>query len=128
MTVSLGVLDDGDLTYFNGTRIGGLDDNKRSRNYRIDGSLVEPGKNTIAVRIQDNGGTGGFVSKPDEMLLTSGDTNTSIAGTWLFQVGSNRSSWPRAPRALPRVHSRYPSALFNGMISPLTSSTIKGAI
>jgi sialate O-acetylesterase len=27
-----------------------------------------------------------------------------------------------------RVHARYPSALFNGMISPLTSSTIKGAI
>ena len=35
---------------------------------------------------------------------------------------------PGRPRGLPRIGSRTPSALFNGMISPLTSSTIKGAI
>ncbi len=35
---------------------------------------------------------------------------------------------PRRPRGLPRIGARYPSALFNGMISPLTSSTIKGVI
>lgn len=35
---------------------------------------------------------------------------------------------PGRPRGLPRIGARWPSALFNGMISPLTSSTIKGAI
>jgi len=35
---------------------------------------------------------------------------------------------PKRPRGLPRIGSRWPSALFNGMISPLTSSTIKGVI
>tara|TARA_B110000908_G_scaffold7377_1_gene9182 strand:- start:739 stop:2244 length:1506 start_codon:yes stop_codon:yes gene_type:complete len=35
---------------------------------------------------------------------------------------------PRRPRGLPRIGPRWPSALFNGMISPLTSSTIKGVI
>ena len=35
---------------------------------------------------------------------------------------------PRRPRGLPRIGARWPSALFNGMISPLTSSTIKGVI
>lgn len=35
---------------------------------------------------------------------------------------------PRRPRGFPRIGSRSPSALFNGMISPLTSSTIKGVI
>ena len=35
---------------------------------------------------------------------------------------------PRRPRGLPRIGARWPSALFNGMISPLTSLTIKGAI
>ena len=35
---------------------------------------------------------------------------------------------PGRPRGLPRIGSRTPSALFNGMISPLTASTIKGAI
>ena len=35
---------------------------------------------------------------------------------------------PARPRGLPRIGARTPSALFNGMISPLTSSTIKGAI
>ena len=128
MTVSLGTLDDEDVTWFNGTKIGGLNDNKASRSYKIDGSLVKAGKNTIAVRIKDFGGTGGFMGKPDEMLLTSGDKKTVIAGPWLYKVGSKRSAWPGTPRGLPRIGSRYPSALFNGMISPLTSSTIKGAI
>lgn len=35
---------------------------------------------------------------------------------------------PARPRGLPRIGSRTPSALFNGMISPLTSLTIKGVI
>jgi sialate O-acetylesterase len=35
---------------------------------------------------------------------------------------------PSRPRGLPRIGARWPSAMFNGMISPLTSSTIKGAI
>lgn len=35
---------------------------------------------------------------------------------------------PGRPRGLPRIGARWPSALFNGMISPLTSLTIKGAI
>jgi sialate O-acetylesterase len=35
---------------------------------------------------------------------------------------------PARPRGLPRIGARTPSALFNGMISPLTASTIKGAI
>ncbi|MEK6195963.1 MAG: glycosyl hydrolase family 2, partial [Deltaproteobacteria bacterium] len=128
MTVSLGVVDDQDVTWFNGTKIGGLNDNKQSRNYKIDGSLVKTGKNTLVVRIQDNGGAGGFMGKPEEMLLTSGDKKTSIAGPWLYKVGSKRSAWPRTPRGLPRINARYPSALFNGMISPLTSTTIKGVI
>ena len=35
---------------------------------------------------------------------------------------------PGRPRGLPRIGARWPSALFNGMISPLTASTIKGVI
>ncbi len=128
MTVSLGAVDDQDVTYFNGTKIGGLHDNKQSRNYKIDGSLVRVGKNTIVVKVQDFAGGGGFMGKPEQMLLTSGDQKTSIAGPWLYKVGSKRSAWPRTPKGLPRIGARWPSALFNGMISPLTSSTIKGVI
>ncbi len=35
---------------------------------------------------------------------------------------------PPRPRDLPRVGTRWPSALFNGMISPLTAFTIKGVV
>ena len=128
MTVSLGVVDDQDVTYFNGTKIGGSSDNKKSRNYKVDGSLVKAGKNTLVVKVQDFGGAGGFMGKPEDMLLTSGDHKISLAGPWLYKVGSKRSAWPRTPRGLPRIGARWPSALFNGMISPLTSSTIKGVI
>ncbi|MFT6379798.1 MAG: sialate O-acetylesterase [Akkermansiaceae bacterium] len=38
------------------------------------------------------------------------------------------ASLPARPRGLPRIGARTPSALFKGIISPLSSSTIKGAI
>jgi len=54
--------------------------------------------------------------------------NKKIDKTDPGMVGSKRAALPGAPRGLPRIGARYPSALFNGMISPLTSLTIKGAI
>ncbi len=35
---------------------------------------------------------------------------------------------PSRPQGLPQISTRWPSALFNGMISPLSASTIKGVI
>lgn len=66
MDLVLGVMDDHDTTYFNGTKVGGVGvENKLAwstpRTYRIPAWMVKPGEqNTIAIRLFDQYGGGGF--------------------------------------------------------------------
>lgn len=128
LTISLGRLDDRDETYLNGKKIGSVEGGQLSREYVVEGQLVKAGKNSLVVRIQDHGGAGGFMDKAKQMFLRSGKRTISLAGSWRYKAGSARSTWPGSPKGLPRINGRWPSALFNGMIAPLTSKTIRGAI
>ena len=66
LNLNLGPLDDHDITYFNGKKVGnmGAEDAKswsKPRSYRIAAWMVKPGaENTIAVRLFDQFGGGGF--------------------------------------------------------------------
>jgi len=128
MTVSLGAIDDEDITYFNGTKIGEAKVWNRARDYRIDGSLVKAGKNVLAVRVKDNRSVGGFTAKPDDMFLQSGEKRIAIAGQWLYKISFDLSSIPRGPRLPGKIRAYTPTSLYNGMISPIVPYTIKGAI
>ena len=55
-------IDDGDQTYFNGKLIGNTLGWNLERKYTIPKSLLRKGRNTIAFRITDTGGGGGFNS------------------------------------------------------------------
>ena len=74
-----------------------------------------------------------------EVKLVSDEETIAIAGAkyeaemakWqeaVDKADAAGASLPARPGGLPRIGARYPSALFNGMISPLASSTIKGVI
>jgi beta-galactosidase len=73
LEVSLGPVDDGDVTYFNGVEIGRLIEDPRGyakpRVYPIPAKLVKPGRNILAIRVWDRFGDGGFTSGKPEMLL-----------------------------------------------------------
>src|ERR1044072_7892391 len=65
LTLKLGAIDDFDTTYFNGERVGSIGPDTPNawvalRQYRIPGSLVRAGRNTVAVRVFDRVGGGGF--------------------------------------------------------------------
>lgn len=68
--LTLGAIDDMDVTYFNGVRIGVTGAETENayaviRRYRIPSELVQPGKlNSIAVRVYDTSGGGGMTG-PD---------------------------------------------------------------
>jgi len=128
MTVSLGAIDDEDITYFNGTKIGEVKGWNRARDYQIDGSLVKAGKNVLVVRVKNTGKDGGFAAKPDDMFLQSGEKKVAIAGQWLYKISVDLSSIPRAPRRPGRMSNQTPTSLYNGMINPIVPFTIKGAI
>ncbi len=128
MTVSLGAIDDEDITYLNGTKIGEMKVWDHARDYKIDGSLVKAGKNVLAVRVKDHRKVGGFSAKPDDMFLQSGKNKIAIAGQWLYKISFDLSSMPRGPHLPGRINAHTPTSLYSGMISPIVPYTIKGAI
>ena len=65
LELNLTAIDDYDVTYFNGTRVGSTGSETANshmipRRYRVSGNLVRSGRNVIAVRVFDSAGEGGF--------------------------------------------------------------------
>jgi sialate O-acetylesterase len=140
LKLSLGPIDDGDNTYFNGTQVGQTAAFNRGnwqvpRNYNVPNNLVKKGKLTIAVRAIDLSGEGGIWGKPEQLTLTRADGKgeaISLAGDWKYLLahelnGQNRPT--RRPGTLfGPEHPHAPAGLFNGMIAPIVPYTIQGAI
>jgi hypothetical protein len=69
--LSLGVVDDFDVTFVNGKKVGAVTERGWAieRRYKLPAGLLREGENTIAVRCWDHGGGGGFTSDPSELWL-----------------------------------------------------------
>lgn len=86
-SIHLGAIDDGDLTYFNGKKVGGMEGKWNvDRIYNIPKKLLKAGKNVIAIRVEDKSGRGGFIGKPEEVFLQLGPNKKPLAGTWKFKI------------------------------------------
>ena len=67
--LELGVLDDFDVAYVNGTQVGATatpDAWSKARSYALPGWVLKPGRNVIALRIYDRFGGGGLMAKRAE--------------------------------------------------------------
>jgi hypothetical protein len=78
LNLSLGTLNDFDITFFNGVQVGHTDIttanwSKASRNYEVPGKLVKARNNVIAVRLFNRFGSGGFTGKPGFSVAPDGD-------------------------------------------------------
>jgi beta-galactosidase len=74
LVLELGAVDDFDVTFVNGQRVGGSPDLKTSqwnvpRQYVLPAGLIKPGENVIAVRIWDQFSGGGFNGPATSMRL-----------------------------------------------------------
>lgn len=91
MTLIGGKIDDFDEIYINGVKIGETKDGKwlgssRSfselRVYNIPNGLLKPGKNVIAVRVEDIGDNGGIYEGPVVIMPTSEATRYARKSSW----------------------------------------------
>jgi sialate O-acetylesterase len=127
-TLHLGAIDDADVTFINGVRVGGMNEWNDDRTYTISPNLLKAGKNSIAVRVLDTRGAGGFSSKSTNFGLTLSDGKTvDLSGDWKEKVGpelSKMKPFPDDPNGNPNI----PTVLSNAMIEPLTPLAIKGGI
>jgi sialate O-acetylesterase len=127
LKLNLQGIDDYDVSYFNGTQIGHTESFFYPRSYTIPGSLVKAGENTIAVRVFDNGGLGGINKGPLDLSLATDTTGQiDLAGPWTFHKAMPLTQLPQPP-STPNNPNR-PTLIYNGMINPILSYTIKGVI
>ena len=140
LELNLTAIDDYDVTYFNGTRVGGIGVETPNsytvpRHYRVPGNLVRGGRNVIAVRVFDSAGEGGFAGA-GKMSIAPSDAKEadtiSLSGAWSYKVElglePKQPDWGSRPEAPGPTNQNSPSVLFNAMIAPLTPFAIRGAI
>lgn len=124
LTLHLGAIDDADITWVNGQKVGETAGYNVLRTYEIPPQLLKGGENTITVRVLDTGGGGGFSGSADKMYLARDGQQLSadIAGEWKYDQNQEGDF----PKISP--YPQEPTLLYNAMINPLLPYPIKGVI
>jgi sialate O-acetylesterase len=121
--LELNKIDDTDITYVNGIKVGETDNAYYFRKYVIPAGILKAGNNVVAVRINDNGGGGGFRDELP-MQITVGSQVESLRGEWQYAIESIKQNLPSSDLG----PNEYPSVLYNAMLRPLIPYAIQGAI
>ncbi|HEX8547281.1 MAG TPA: sialate O-acetylesterase [Cytophagaceae bacterium] len=125
ITLDLGYIDDNDITYFNGKKLGETIGYSLARTYKVPGNLVKAGKNRISIRATDHLLNGGMTGNPADIKASGNGIDIPLAGGWKFKK-SVVFDIPKQPEGgnTPNV----PTVLYNGMLHPIKAYGIKGAI
>jgi sialate O-acetylesterase len=122
VTLGLGMIDDSDESWVNGHRVGGMHNAWNvQRRYDVPAAALVPGRNVVAVRVEDTGGGGGIIGEPDSVYVQVGAARRPLAGSWKFKVATISVSTNGNMNQVPTV-------LWNKMINPLLPYPIKGAL
>jgi len=122
ITLGLGRIDDKDITWVNGYKVGETQTYDRVRTYTVLAKFLKEGRNQIAVRVEDTGGGGGIYSNADLVYWSSADgKRNSLAGKWKMKAD-------RVSVAPSSNIQHMETALYNKMLHPLFRIPIKGVI
>ena len=119
-SISLGQVDDYNICWVNGVKVGEGYGNQNMYTYKISKDILKPKNNIVVVRVFDAGGEGGMYN----MFW-----NPYFAGEWRYKKGVqiDASKFKR-----PLVANAYifgtPAILYNANIAPLTQFAVKGFI
>lgn len=115
----LSKVDDEDITYINGVKIGSQNLWDSKRIYKIPEGVLKQGKNTIAVKVIDYTGGGGIYGDSGDLKIEFKDSNIPLSGLWKFNVVKVK---------LEMSPNSYPSLLYNAMIHPLIPYAFNGVL
>lgn len=140
LALSLGAIDDFDVTYWNGDRIAATGHETPEawtvpRWYTVPGRLVRSGRNVIAVRVFDHFGSGGFAGPASQMTVrptAPAEPTISLAGSWSYKVERGlkpaSADFSQRPQLLGADNPTSPTVLWNAMIAPLARLPVAGVI
>jgi len=128
LKLNLGLVDDIDVTFFNGEIVGTTQSCDIERIYTVPGRLVKAGKAVITLKILDTGGLGGINGKAEQVSLSLSDKKKiSLAGNWKYEKSSALSELPATP-IYAKNNPNRPTVLYNSMINGLVPYAFQGAI
>lgn len=119
--LGLAQIDDYDIVWVNGKKVGEGYGKHNHRNYQVPKVIFKDSGNVLVVRVFDTGGIGGFTTNP----FWGTDI---LRGKWVYKKGAALQKGfpqPTIPNSTP---FSSPSVLFNGSIAPLTKLSVKGVI
>lgn len=123
-TLYLGQIDDSDISWVNGVRVGGMEMSyNKQREYIVAASVLKTGTNTIAVRVEDTGGGGGIYGESDRVKLVTNTQTINLARSWKFRAGAYFDKGSILSNA-----NQLPTLLYNKMIHPILNFPIKGVL
>jgi sialate O-acetylesterase len=125
-TLTLGKINQVDETWINGRAVGNTFGYEEPRTYALPAAMLHAGTNVLVVNALSTFGVGGLLNGgPDRALhLPNGDT-IPLNGTWHYRVVPKKLGNP--PRA-PWESVGGLTTLYNAMIAPLGSYTLRGAL
>lgn len=123
ITLGLGQIDDTDTTWVNGHQVGStVNAYNKPRVYQVPAGVLRPGTNTIAVRVQDDGGGGGIMGSRDEIFVRpQGGVARALEGPWLFRTAQVSVS-------MLDDKNQGDTLLYNAMLHPLQPYALAGVI
>ena len=126
LRLRLGIIDDEDVTYFNGVKIAEGSGYNVPRAYDVPAELVKEGETVITVMVTDYENEGGICGDESDLYLAYGDERLPLAGNWKYRAVVDFSKMPRRP--VSPESSSFPTVLYNAMLHPLHTMPVKGVL
>lgn len=124
LVLSIGRVDNEDITYINGIKVGESKIKDLDRFYKIPKNVLVAGKNIITIRVKNTGDIGGFRGDANSLHIKTASQTLSLAGEWKYEAGTKDIE--EVPE---RQHpTKYATSLYNGMVTPFFGIKIKGII
>ena len=122
-TLSIGAIDDLDMTWVNGHPVGYTFGWGVERHYRIPAEYLREGKNEILIAANNMWDMGGFFAGPDRLFFETGDGGTIPLGSgWRYSISDIDGVPPRAPWDA----NAGMGVMHNAMIAPLGPMRLAG--
>jgi sialate O-acetylesterase len=125
-SLSLGGIDEVDVTWINGRFVGTEFGWGTERTYEVPDGVLRPGPNVVVLNVLSTWGSGGMLGPKEDVRLsfTDGDARSLGEGWQYRRVPSEFGLPPRAPwESIGGL-----AGLFNAMVAPLQGLNLRGAL
>lgn len=123
--LSLGMIDDDDVTWINGKKVGSTVGYDVKCRYLVPAGVLKGGKNELTVKIVDNHAGGGCYGSSDLFFLQVGQERLSILnGQWKYKIAVDNEAFEYVEDG----PNAFPSRLFNAMVAPIAGYPVRGFV